>query len=42
MFKQIVANVIAIHHSKIYHRDLKPGNILVLDQNYVIADFGES
>lgn len=43
IFQQIVNGVKYMHDRKIYHRDLKPQNILINDQNEIkIADFGLS
>lgn len=43
IFKQIVSGVKYMHDRKIYHRDLKPQNILINDKKEIkIADFGLS
>lgn len=43
IFHQIVSGVHHLHQNNIYHRDLKPQNILIDDVNSVkIADFGLS
>lgn len=36
----ILAGLESLHNLQMYHRDLKPDNILNYDQNYVISDLG--
>ena len=40
IFMDILAGLEEIHSLSIYHRDLKPQNILRFDSNYAISDFG--
>lgn len=40
VFMDILAGLEAIHDLSIYHRDLKPQNILKINGQYVISDFG--
>ena len=40
IFMDILAGLEAIHDLSIYHRDLKPQNILRFGNNYAISDFG--
>eukprot|EP00735_Rhodelphis_limneticus_P006725 TRINITY_DN19156_c0_g1::TRINITY_DN19156_c0_g1_i1::g.2218::m.2218 TRINITY_DN19156_c0_g1::TRINITY_DN19156_c0_g1_i1::g.2218 ORF type:complete len:493 (+),score=147.20,sp/O80396/M2K3_ARATH/39.43/5e-82,Pkinase/PF00069.20/1.4e-62,Pkinase_Tyr/PF07714.12/2.1e-37,NTF2/PF02136.15/1.9e-17,Kdo/PF06293.9/0.00075,Kinase-like/PF14531.1/0.0063,Seadorna_VP7/PF07387.6/0.073,APH/PF01636.18/62,APH/PF01636.18/1.8,RIO1/PF01163.17/0.17,SnoaL_4/PF13577.1/0.21 TRINITY_DN19156_c0_g1_i1:52-1479(+) len=43
MSKQILSGLSSMHHAKMIHRDLKPGNILMdLKGAVKISDFGES
>lgn len=40
-FIQVVMGLQALHHMKILHRDIKPGNIMVFDNGVVkIGDLG--
>lgn len=42
-FAQQISNAILhIHGKNVVHRDVKPENILVKDQNFILADFGLS
>lgn len=40
IFMDILAGLEEIHDLSIYHRDLKPLNVLRFDNNYAISDFG--
>jgi len=37
-----VGNVLSMHNLGIVHRDIKLDNILIIDNVYVLADFGVS
>lgn len=41
-FKEMLKSVFRIHSKNICHRDLKPGNFLVLGENIRLSDFGTS
>jgi serine/threonine protein kinase len=42
IIKGIVEGLVYLHDKNIYHRDIKPGNILMKDGKPKIADFGIS
>ncbi len=42
IFRDSILGMIFMHINNIAHRDIKPGNIMKMDQNrYCIADYGE-
>ncbi len=38
----MIANILSIHNISVYHRDLKPDNILMMGDKVVLCDFGVS
>ncbi len=42
MMNDVAAAIMSIHSKKIIHRDIKPQNIILLNNVYKITDFGVS
>lgn len=40
LYRNVLTGVLAIHAQKVAHRDLKPGNILLVGDGVVLADLG--